>query len=142
MYCKAAAAAVLAISLATVGSAYAQGQGYGNDRGYRTDRGYGNDRGYRENNHRGAYDNNRRGYDGRQQDYRRGRADYAYGRNEWRRGGRLPAEYRGRQYYVSDWRAHRLSAPPHGYRWVQHGNDYVLAAITTGIIAQILLNHH
>lgn len=59
--------------------------------------------------------------------------------HDFRRGGRLPAEYRNRQYVVDDWRAHHLSAPPRGYHWVQTGPDYVLVAITTGIIAQILL---
>ena len=33
------------------------------------------------------------------------------------------------------------AAPPRGYHWVQNGPDYVLVAIATGIIAQILLNH-
>lgn len=56
------------------------------------------------------------------------------------RGGRLPAYYRGHEYVVDDWRAHRLSAPPRGYHWVQVGADYVLVAIATGIIASILLN--
>jgi Ni/Co efflux regulator RcnB len=56
------------------------------------------------------------------------------------RGGRLPPEYRSRQYVVDDWRGHRLSAPPRGYHWVQTGGDYVLAAIATGVIASILLN--
>jgi Ni/Co efflux regulator RcnB len=41
---------------------------------------------------------------------------------------------------VNDWRSHRLSAPPRGYQWVQVGGDYVLVAIATGIIAQLLLN--
>jgi Ni/Co efflux regulator RcnB len=56
------------------------------------------------------------------------------------KGGRLPQEYRNRQYVVDDWRGHRLSAPPRGYHWVQTGSDYVLVAIATGIIAQILLS--
>lgn len=57
------------------------------------------------------------------------------------RGGRLPPEYRSRQYVVDDWRGHRLDAPPRGYHWVQTGGDYVLVAIATGVIASILLNH-
>lgn len=61
--------------------------------------------------------------------------------HNWRRGSRLPTEYRSHQYVVDDWRGHRLSAPPRGYHWVQAGPDYVLAAIATGIIAQVLLNH-
>ena len=57
------------------------------------------------------------------------------------RGGRLPPQYRHRQYVVEDWRGHRLSRPPVGYHWVQVGGDYVLVAITTGIILQLLLNN-
>ena len=57
------------------------------------------------------------------------------------RGARLPAEYRSRQYVVNDWRGHRLSAPPRGYHWVQSGSDYLLVAISTGVILQILLNN-
>jgi Ni/Co efflux regulator RcnB len=58
-----------------------------------------------------------------------------------RRGGYLPPQYRHRQYIVEDWRGHRLSRPPVGYHWVQVGGDYVLVAITTGIILQLLLNN-
>jgi Ni/Co efflux regulator RcnB len=61
--------------------------------------------------------------------------------HDFRRGDRLPREYRSRQYVVDDWRGHRLSAPPRGYHWVQAGGDYVLVAITTGVILQLLLNN-
>ena len=57
------------------------------------------------------------------------------------RGDRLPDEYRHNHYVVDDWRAHHLSAPPRGYHWVQTGGDYVLVAITTGIILNLLLNN-
>ena len=60
--------------------------------------------------------------------------------NEFRRGARLPSELRDRHYVVSDWRRHRLSAPPRGYHWVQVGPDYVLAAVATGIIANLILS--
>ena len=59
---------------------------------------------------------------------------------EFRRGGRLPSELRDRHYVVNDWRGHRLSAPPRGYHRVQVGPDYVLAAVATGIIANLILN--
>jgi Ni/Co efflux regulator RcnB len=72
--------------------------------------------------------------DGRQFD-RRG---FPQPHAEWRRGGRVPAEYRGRNYVVNDYRAYRLQAPPRGYQWVGVGGDYVLAAIATGLIAQII----
>lgn len=74
---------------------------------------------------------------------RRGDHDvYYYGARgpEWHRGGRLPAQYRDHQYVVDNWRAHHLAPPPRGYYWVQVGNDYVLAAIATGIIAQLIVN--
>ena len=58
------------------------------------------------------------------------------------RGDRLPPEFRSRQYVVDDWRGHYLRRPPRGYHWVQAGDDYVLAAIATGVIASILLNAH
>ena len=88
---------------------------------------------YEENPDGGAF--------GRQHEYYRARGrgvgpDYAY-----YQGDRLPHEYRHRTYVVNDWRSHRLSAPPYGYHWVQSGNDYILVAIATGIIAQILLSH-
>jgi Ni/Co efflux regulator RcnB len=57
------------------------------------------------------------------------------------RGGRLPANYRGHEYVVDDWRGHHLQQPPRGYQWVQVGGDYVMVAVATGIIASLLLNH-
>jgi Ni/Co efflux regulator RcnB len=73
----------------------------------------------------------------------RGDGNYYYGARgpEWRRGGHVPREYMNRQYYVNDWRAHHLQAPPRGYQWVQVGDDYVLMALATGLIAQLLLAH-
>ena len=59
--------------------------------------------------------------------------------HEWRRGGALPAEYRGDRYVVNDWRGHHLSEPPRGYHWVQVNGDYVLAAVATGVILDTLL---
>ena len=59
---------------------------------------------------------------------------------QFHRGGRIPQEYRNRQYVVNDWRGHRLNAPPRGYQWVQVGADYVLIAVATGLIAQLILS--
>ena len=60
---------------------------------------------------------------------------------ELREGQLLPRQFRSRQFVVEDWRAHLLCAPPQGYQWVQMGADYVLVAIATGIILQLLLNN-
>lgn len=62
-------------------------------------------------------------------------------RREWRRGARLAPEYRTRHYVVDNWRGHRLRQPPRGYHWVQQGPDYLLVAIATGVIADLILNH-
>ncbi len=59
---------------------------------------------------------------------------------EWHRGDRLPNDYRDRQYVVDDYRGYGLRQPPRGYHWVGVGGDYVLAAIATGVIAQIVLS--
>ena len=56
----------------------------------------------------------------------------------WSRGDRLPEQYRQDQYAVSDWRQHGLRQPPRGYRWVRNdNNDFFLAAISTGLIAEL-----
>ena len=82
------------------------------------------------------HDDNRRGYQQHQQDYRR---DMPRPSHDWRKGGRVPAQYRGAEYRINDWRSHRLPEPPRGHRWVRVNGDYVLVAIATGVIAQILL---
>ena len=60
--------------------------------------------------------------------------------HDWYRGGRVPAMYRTPHYVVGDWRGHHLAAPPRGYHWVQYGGDYLLVAIATGVIAQLVLS--
>ena len=78
----------------------------------------------------------RMGNDMRRGDHRGAGPDRSY-----YRGDRLPLQYRSRQYVVNDWRGHHLNAPPRGYHWVQSGSDYLLVAITTGIILQLLLSN-
>ena len=59
---------------------------------------------------------------------------------EFVRGRALPRDLRTPQYVVVNYRQHRLAAPPRGQQWVQVGADYVLVAIATGIIANIVLS--
>jgi Ni/Co efflux regulator RcnB len=73
-----------------------------------------------------------RRYDGGRYYHPRG-----YQARDWRRGERLPAAYRGRAYAV-DYRAYRLAAPPRGYEYRRVGDDVVLTAIATGIIASVM----
>ena len=109
--------ALVVLSMTVGGLAAAQGNENRNDGG-RTDRSHG-----RENN-------------GARGESRGAGPDHAF-----HRGGRMPVAYRGNQYVVDDWRGHNLSAPPRGYHWVQSGSDYVLVAIATGVILQLLLSH-
>jgi Ni/Co efflux regulator RcnB len=77
-------------------------------------------------------------------DHQRHRGMSDRGRSEgwYKKGGRMPSEYRGRTYVVSDWRSDHLRAPPRGYHWVRSDNgDFLLVAITSGIIADLLLHH-
>ncbi len=123
-------AAVMALCMA--GSAFAQDR-RGDDRGQR---GPGNryEQQHRDNRAQGARHERQDFRDGRHFD-RRG---YPQPHAEWRRGGYVPQEYRGRNYVVNDWRTYRLQQPPRGYQWVGVGGDFVLAAIATGLIAQII----
>lgn len=107
--------------------------------------GNGNGRGNEDNGHcdngrQGCdHQDNRRGPQGRDQSHRDG--EWGAGpSHSYYRGDRLPETYRSRQYVVDDWRGHGLHSPPRGYHWVQTGGDYVLVAITTGIILELLLN--
>lgn len=59
----------------------------------------------------------------------------AYGppHGNWHQGD----HYNGGRETV-DWRQHHLHEPPAGYEWVQSGNQFVMIAVTTGIIASII----
>jgi Ni/Co efflux regulator RcnB len=143
------ASAIIACSVAISGNALAQRNDHGNDHNDRNDR---NANAQQQNN--GRYDNDRhdnaqqqnndRHDNGRMDDARKYRRDDNRGggpRHDLRRGQRLSQEYRDNRYVVNDWQARHLSAPPRGHHWVRAGNDYVLAAIATGVIAQILLSN-
>lgn len=134
--------AVLAASLLCGSFAFAQGdapfrnpnrnnaQGQRSEQGQRFD-----DRGRRDND--GRMGNRNRHDERRYRHDERG----AGPNHSYYRGDRMPYQYRTRHYVVEDWRGHRLSAPPRGYHWVQSGGDYILVAIATGVILQLLLNN-
>jgi Ni/Co efflux regulator RcnB len=62
------------------------------------------------------------------------------GPRDWRKGDRLPSDYRDRQYVVDDYRGYGLRQPPRGYHWVGVSGDYALVAISSGVIAQIVIS--
>ena len=134
---KRAIAAALALSLLGGTAAMAQPAQYQRDYQGQYHQGYQNDR---YDDRRDDRRDNR--YDRR--DDRRGNG-YGYGQQRhrsahaWRRGERLPSHYRSSNY-VNDYGRYGLRAPPRGHRWVRADNDYVLAAIATGLIVQVLSN--
>ena len=131
------------------GTALAQDYDHGHDRGH--DRQHQDD-GDRGRGHDDGGDRYVRHDDGDDRGHGHGRG-HAYGhyknwhdRGEhegwYRRGGYLPVEYRESRYVVYDWRADRLREPPRGYHWVRSDNgDFLLVAITTGVIVDLLLHH-
>ena len=69
------------------------------------------------------------------------RTDFRPGFQNWRRGQRLPADYRHR-YQVVDYHARHLPPPRRGYHYVQDDTGNVLlVAVATGLIASIIANH-
>ncbi|MDL2355648.1 MAG: RcnB family protein [Pseudomonadota bacterium] len=162
MNTKSAISGLMAVCMMASAPAFAQRYDYGNNRNDQVQRGDDGNR-YQQHEQRGQAerrDGNERGerheryerYERSERDdrYDHGHDRQAYNaydnrrdgyRHEMRRGEQLPSEYRSGRYVVNDWRERRLSAPPRGYRWVQANNDYMLAAIATGIIAQVLLNN-
>lgn len=108
-------------------------------------------RGHGHGNDRHGHDDGDRGHDHDRyvRDDRRGNGNGRYkswhdrGRHEgwYKRGGYLPVEYRTR-YVVTDWRRDRLREPPRGYHWVRSDDgQFLLVAVASGLIADILLSH-
>jgi Ni/Co efflux regulator RcnB len=63
---------------------------------------------------------------------------HGYRHYAWYRGARLPAAYYAPRYVVHNYGSYRLRPPPRGYHWVRVDNDVVLAAITTGVVMQVI----
>ncbi|MBT2766481.1 RcnB family protein [Stenotrophomonas sp. ISL-67] len=55
-----------------------------------------------------------------------------------RRGGHLAKDHRGA--YVSDYKRHGLHAPKRGQQWRKVDDRYVLIAVASGLIADVVLN--
>ena len=132
----------LAVALCLAQGAVWAKSGHGKDKD-RNDRDCGRQQGqcerYDDHGRKGKHDNKDRfanGHDNRHHDGERGAGpDHSFYRGE-----RLPTYYRAPRYVVNNYYVHGLRTPPRGYHWVQTGGDYVLVAIATGIILELLLN--
>ncbi|MBP7704293.1 MAG: RcnB family protein [Caulobacter sp.] len=110
------------------------------DRYDRRERRYDNRTRWERGRHNGYYYNNRWYYGPPPSAYY-GRPGYAPGYAAWRRGAYLPPAYRGRGYVVYDYGRYGLRPPPRGYYWYRDGSDYLLAAVATGLILDVIINH-
>lgn len=54
--------------------------------------------------------------------------------HQWRHGDR----FTGHREVVSDWGRYHVRRPPSGYEWVHDGNQLVMIAIGTGLVASAL----
>ena len=59
--------------------------------------------------------------------------------HRWKKGTRVPQQYRSQHYVVNDWQHHGLKRPGKGQHWIQNGNDYLLVSVASGLIAQMVL---
>lgn len=60
----------------------------------------------------------------------------------WVRGGHYYGSGYAPTYVVNDWRDYGLRAPPRGYYWRRSDRgDYLLVALATGVIADLILRH-
>lgn len=58
--------------------------------------------------------------------------------DEWKKGYHMRSEDWNRGERVDNYRDYHLSAPPRGYEWREVDGNYVLAAVTTGVIASVI----
>jgi Ni/Co efflux regulator RcnB len=58
-----------------------------------------------------------------------------YRHHDFRRGERLPAQWR--RGPALDWRAYHLRQPPRGSYWVRAHNDFALVARSNGVILDL-----
>ena len=63
------------------------------------------------------------------------RSSYNSG-HQWHQGD----HYNGSRHVVSNWNSYHLRQPPQGYEWVQDGSQFVLVAVASGVIADVILN--
>ena len=148
MFLVSAAALILVVPLAATDGAYAQP----NDNDHRQDNDHGRDNDRDNNNRQGNDDGNwdpgrHNGYMwrghwhfGRPPATVIGHRGYAAGWHQWRRGERLPTDFRTRYVVIDDWRGAHLRPPPRGYHWVRDDRgEYLLVGIATGVILSLIL---
>lgn len=117
-------AASLAVLCLSTSAAFAYDDDHDHDR-----------RGYHHHDHDDDDDDHRHRHSGNHKGWKKKHRDY-------HRGERIEVVYLEPRYYVEDYHHHRLRQPPRGHRWVRTDDGrFILVAVATGIIADILLHH-
>lgn len=63
-------------------------------------------------------------------------------KSDWHRGDRIEIVHIERRYYIDDYAHYHLRRPPSGHRWIRSPEGkFILVAVATGIIADVLLHH-
>ncbi|MGO4222324.1 RcnB family protein [Lysobacter sp. TAF61] len=93
---------------------------------------------------KGRHGDDRHHHDDRDDDHHDHHHDHDRGnhrghhKQDYRRG----VVYVERRVYVDDYTRYHLHEPPRGHRWVRSDDGkYILIAVATGIIADVLLHH-
>jgi Ni/Co efflux regulator RcnB len=116
-------AASLAVLCLSSSSAFAYDDDHDHDR-----------RGYHHHDHDDDDDHRHRRHSGKHKGWKQHR--------DYHRGERIEVVYLEPRYYVEDYHHYHLRQPPRGHRWVRTDDGrFILVAVATGIIADILLHH-
>ncbi len=129
---------IMALALILLGATSAsadQGATYGPPGHDRRD----HDRRHEERDHDKDWRHNDQRHDARGQMRRPGWARDRGDVYRWQRGERMGYNDWNRAERI-DYRRHHLRKPPRGYEWRRSNDQYVLAAVATGVITAIILN--
>lgn len=70
---------------------------------------------------------------------KQGKVPPGHAKKLWHRGEVLPRDYR--DYYIEDWRRYDgLYDAPSGHRWVRVDDEAYLIDVTSGLIAEVLVD--
>jgi Ni/Co efflux regulator RcnB len=105
------------------------------DDNHQNDNNYHQNDNHQNDNHQNG--NNFHQNDNHQNDNRNGNHQNYVHHNEWKHGYHMPQQDWNRGQRV-DYRTYHLSAPPRGYEWREVDGNYVMAAVTTGVIASVI----
>ena len=70
---------------------------------------------------------------------KQGKIPPGHAKKMWKKGEYLPVDYRTGHYF-DDWRRYDLEPAPPGYRWVVVDHDAYLMEVTTGLVANAIID--